>query len=254
MKVKFIKLLEKLVAIPSPSGEERAAAEFLAGWMAENGFRAEVDAAGNAVGTRGDGANEIILLGHIDTFPGNPPVRREGDLLFGRGSVDAKGPLATFAAAASQVIVPAGWRLTVVGAVEEEVAASKGARHLLAQRANNPPAFCTIGEPSPPSVLEHVGQRRIGRVAERAMDLDGAIDDAVQGVGDEVLGHRDLGAEIGDAVGLTGIDLERRVEHHQFRLVELERRVGDHPLHALFLCEQRPVREEIGRASGRERV
>ncbi len=148
MKAKFIKLLENLVEIPSPSREERAASEFLVGWMAENGFRAKVDAAGNAVGTRGDGENEIILLGHIDTFPGNPPVRREGDLLFGRGSVDAKGPLATFAAAVSQVEPPAGWRLTVVGAVEEEAATSKGARHMLKMRENHAPKFCIIGEPS----------------------------------------------------------------------------------------------------------
>ena len=148
MKVKFIELLEKLVSIPSPSGAERTASEFLAGWMAENGFRAEVDAAGNAIGTRGDGEHEIILLGHIDTFPGNPPVRREGEMLFGRGSVDAKGPLATFAAAVSQVEPPDGWRLTVVGAVEEEAATSKGARHMLKMRENRPPKFCIIGEPS----------------------------------------------------------------------------------------------------------
>jgi len=144
----FIALLENLVEIPSPSGEERAAAEFLAGWMADNGFRATVDDAGNAVGTKGAGGNEVILLGHIDTFPGNPPVRRAGDLLYGRGSVDAKGPLATFAAAVSQVAVPDGWRLTVVGAVEEECATSKGARHLLTRRDGHPPKFCIIGEPS----------------------------------------------------------------------------------------------------------
>ena len=60
----------------------------------------------NAVGIKGDGPQEIMLLGHIDTFPGNPPVRREGDLLYGRGSVDAKGPLCTFAAAASLVDCP----------------------------------------------------------------------------------------------------------------------------------------------------
>lgn len=148
MRHEFIALLENLVEIPSLSGAERAAAEFLAGWMADNGFCATVDNAGNAVGMKGTGENEVILLGHIDTFPGNPPVRRDGDLLYGRGSVDAKGPLATFAAAVSQVVVPDGWRLTVVGAVEEECATSKGARHLLAQRDGHPPKFCIIGEPS----------------------------------------------------------------------------------------------------------
>jgi hypothetical protein len=93
-----------------------------------------VDDAGSAVGVKGDGPQEILLLGHIDTFPGEVPVRQEGDLLYGRGTVDAKGPLCTFAAAAAQASVPANWRITVVGAVEEECATSKGARYVLAQR------------------------------------------------------------------------------------------------------------------------
>ncbi len=141
-------LLTQLVSIPSPSGREAEASAFLAGWLADHGFAAGVDEAGSAVGVKGSGNREILLLGHIDTFPGEVPVRREGDLLYGRGSVDAKGPLCTFAAAAARVSVPAGWRITVVGAVEEEAATSKGARHILAQRLEQPPQFCVIGEPS----------------------------------------------------------------------------------------------------------
>jgi LysW-gamma-L-lysine carboxypeptidase len=66
--------------------------------------RAFVDDAGNAVGELGEAtaARTIVLLGHIDTVPGNIPVRIEGDLLYGRGSVDAKGPLATFVAGAAR--------------------------------------------------------------------------------------------------------------------------------------------------------
>jgi LysW-gamma-L-lysine carboxypeptidase len=129
-----IDLLTKLVSIPSPSTHEAKAAVFLAGWMHAHGLKAYVDEAGNAVGVKGSGPQEILLLGHIDTFPGELPVRREGDVLYGRGSVDAKGPLCTFAAAAAQVDVPAGWRITVVGAVEEEYATSKGARYVVEQR------------------------------------------------------------------------------------------------------------------------
>jgi LysW-gamma-L-lysine carboxypeptidase len=81
------------------------------------------------------------------------PVRREGQVLYGRGSVDAKGPLCAFAAAAARVTVRPGWRITVVGAVEEESATSRGARYILSQRheagAGQPaPVFCIIGEPS----------------------------------------------------------------------------------------------------------
>src|SRR5262245_37471174 len=114
-----IDLLTKLVSIPSPSTHEAGASTYLAGWLDSHGLRGYVDEAGNAVGVKGSGPREILLLGHIDTFPGELPVRREGDILYGRGSVDAKGPLSTFAAAAARLTVPEGWRVTVVGAVEE---------------------------------------------------------------------------------------------------------------------------------------
>ncbi|HKC91895.1 MAG TPA: M20/M25/M40 family metallo-hydrolase, partial [Candidatus Limnocylindria bacterium] len=85
----------------------------------------------------------VVLLGHIDTVPGEIAVRVEGDDLVGRGAVDAKGPLAAFVAAATDPI--AGVRVTVVGAVEEESPTSKGARY----RAMLPaPSWCVIGEPS----------------------------------------------------------------------------------------------------------
>ena len=44
----------------------------------------------------------IALVGHIDTVPGVIEVRRDGDLLHGRGAVDAKGPLAAAIAAVSR--------------------------------------------------------------------------------------------------------------------------------------------------------
>ncbi|GBD33616.1 [LysW]-lysine hydrolase [bacterium HR33] len=142
-----IELLRQLVAIPSPSGKEAEASQFLAGWMDRHGLDARVDEAGNAIGCKGDGPSEVLLLGHIDTFPGEIPVRIEGDWLYGRGSVDAKGPLCAFAVAAARAAVPEGWRVTVVGAVEEETATSRGARHIVSTMAG-PPAYCVIGEPS----------------------------------------------------------------------------------------------------------
>jgi LysW-gamma-L-lysine carboxypeptidase len=87
-----------------------------------------------------------MLLGHIDAFPGELPVRREGDWLYGRGTVDAKGPLCAFAAAVAGIDAPSGWQVAVVGAVEEEAATSRGARHLIAEDAA--PDICIIGEPS----------------------------------------------------------------------------------------------------------
>jgi LysW-gamma-L-lysine carboxypeptidase len=138
-----VALVGGLVAIPSVSRHERDAVEWLVARMDERGFRAAIDDAGNAVGEIGEGPAHVVLLGHIDTVPGEIPVRVEDGDLIGRGAVDAKGPLAAFVAAASEPVV--GVRVTVVGAVEEESPTSKGARH----RATLPaPDWCVIGEPS----------------------------------------------------------------------------------------------------------
>lgn len=153
-----VELVRGLVAIPSVSRKERAAATWLAEQMRAYGFdRAFVDEAGNAVGELGDPAapRTLVLLGHIDTVPGNIAVRIEGDLLYGRGSVDAKGPLATFVAAAAQfgsaAAAAAELRVVVVGAVEEEAATSKGARFIASRfdgTNDRIPDACIIGEPS----------------------------------------------------------------------------------------------------------
>jgi LysW-gamma-L-lysine carboxypeptidase len=138
-------LLAGLVGIYSPSRVEQSAVQFLVDEMARMGFHAFVDGAGNAVGEMGCGENSLVLLGHIDTVPGNIPIRREGHLLFGRGTVDAKGPLATFVCATARVGAIHGWRIVVVGAVEEEAATSKGARFVLNKYR---PDAVVIGEPS----------------------------------------------------------------------------------------------------------
>jgi len=139
-------LLIDLVTIPSPSTQEAAAVRHLVTWMAGHGAtRAFIDAAGNAIGEFGTGARAIVLLGHIDTFGAALPVVLDGRTLHGRGTVDAKGSLCTFAAAAAAATLPADVRVIVIGAVEEEAASSKGAHYAVTQYQ---PEACVIGEPS----------------------------------------------------------------------------------------------------------
>ncbi|HUH96304.1 MAG TPA: [LysW]-lysine hydrolase [Anaerolineales bacterium] len=138
-----------LVSAYSPSGQERGAAVWLVGRMQALGYAsAFVDGAGNAVGIMGEGTRQIVLLGHIDTVRGEIKVRREGvgphEVLYGRGSVDAKGPLACFVDAVAQVGALDGWRCIVIGAVEEE-RDSEGARYAADQYK---PDFTIIGEPN----------------------------------------------------------------------------------------------------------
>ena len=138
-----------LVSHYSPSGHERNAVEWLVERIRAIGYdEAFVDAAGNAVGVIGKGPRQIVLLGHIDTVPGEIAVRHEGtpsqEKLFGRGSVDAKGPLACFVDAVAKVGVRDGWQLVVVGAVEEE-RNSEGSRFIASKYK---PDFAIIGEPN----------------------------------------------------------------------------------------------------------
>ena len=138
-------LLQDLVAIPGVTGEEGPAVRHLVEWMSANCYdQAFADDIGNAVGIVGSGERDLVLLGHVDTFPGELPVRRQGRLLYGRGTVDARGPLCAFAVAGARARLPVGLRLVVVGAVEEE-GSSCGARHLLERYR---PWACVIGEPS----------------------------------------------------------------------------------------------------------
>lgn len=168
-----VELLRSMVAIPSLSGEEAALARFLAERMEELGFAARVDEAGNAVGVLGDGQREIVLLGHLDTVPGGPPVEVRDGRLYGRGAVDAKGPLATFVTAAAALGPVPGWRIVVVGAVEEEASSSKGARH--AARVFRPDV-CVIGEPSG---WDGVALGYKGRLVVRASLAQPAVHSAV---------------------------------------------------------------------------
>ncbi len=144
-------LLSGLVAIPSVSGAEAAAAAWLAAAMRARGLSAALDAAGNVVGVAepvaAPRAGDLYCLGHVDTVPGFWPPRTAGGRLTGRGASDAKGPLAAFVAAAARARASGRLRrrVWVLGAVEEE-GSSRGAHHLAATLPA--PAFLVVGEPS----------------------------------------------------------------------------------------------------------
>ena len=161
--------LDRIVGIYSPSGHEQAVAQAIVAEMGTLGFRAHVDAAGNAVGRLGKGARRIALLGHIDTVRGEIPLRREGDLLYGRGAVDAKGPLAAFVIAAARVGALPDTEILVIGAVEEEAATSKGAYYAVETYPR--PDYVVIGEPSLWNriTLGYKGRLLIHYALERAM-------------------------------------------------------------------------------------
>lgn len=147
MTLEPVALLTRMLEIPSVSTQEAELAHVLTAEMARLGFDSFVDAAGNAVGIAGAGP-DLVLLGHIDTVPGQIPVRIENGRLYGRGAVDAKAPFATFICAAARLLISGihlPFRLILIGAVEEEAASSRGAHHAARQYR---PFACIIGEPS----------------------------------------------------------------------------------------------------------
>lgn len=142
-----VEFLKNALMISSPSGHERAVAEYLVEGMEQMGLDSWVDEADNARAKFGEGPLHIAMLGHIDTFPGEVPVRIEEDSLYGRGAVDAKGSFVSFIFAVASLPPEVGERMTIhlVGATEEEALSSKGARYAAPQIQ---PDFVIIGEPS----------------------------------------------------------------------------------------------------------
>jgi len=131
----------------SPSGSEAQLARFLREEMQTKGMASKIDEAGNVIGVLGDKGPRILLCGHIDTVPGRIPVRLDGDLLYGRGAVDAKASLAAMVVGATlakeRSRAPA--RITVAAVVEEETS-SKGIRALMAGKTEYD--LAVFGEPS----------------------------------------------------------------------------------------------------------
>ena len=142
-----VQLLQSMLEYYSPSGSEAELASFLKHQMNAEGIDSTIDSAGNVIGVLGKEGPRILLCGHMDTVPGQIPVRVDGDLLYGRGAVDAKASLAAMihGALRAKEKGQAQAQITVVGVVEEETS-SKGVRALMTRKQGYDLAI--FGEPS----------------------------------------------------------------------------------------------------------
>lgn len=124
MKNLALKLLLDLLQAYSPTYEEERAIKVLEEYSAKLGFESvTVDSAGNLIAGAGSGDKTIALIGHVDTVTGHIPVTFNGDIVTGRGAVDAKGPLAAMfiaSAKAASVLGGDSVRVKAVAAVGEE--------------------------------------------------------------------------------------------------------------------------------------
>lgn len=138
----FLKLLE----VYTPPGREGELHEILEEICRKRGFEeCYVDDVGNFFAEYGDGKT-ILLASHVDTVPGRLKAFFDGEAFYGRGAVDAKGPLLAFILGASEAKdIVDNVRVRVAGLVREE-SDGLGAKHLVEKGVDAD--YIVIGEPT----------------------------------------------------------------------------------------------------------
>jgi acetylornithine deacetylase len=140
MDNKYLELLKSLIAVPSFSREEEAAADILEDWMKSQGI--PVNRLGNNLWTASEKPGDkptMLLNAHLDTvkpsagYTRDPftPVLEDGKL-YGLGSNDDGGSLIALLAAYLELIKkPQPYRLVFSATAEEEVSGRGGLDMLL---------------------------------------------------------------------------------------------------------------------------
>ena len=159
-----IELLKRLIATPSVSRDEAAAADIIEAEFSQMGFAPK--RVGNNVWIEAWEYNEskptILLDAHIDTVKPNAQWSRdpfaptiEGDRLYGLGSNDTGGSLVAMIAAFSQLAkTEQPYNLIMLASAEEEVTGAGGVRAVLPELGKID--FAIVGEPTSmhPAVAE----------------------------------------------------------------------------------------------------
>ncbi|MEM3397739.1 MAG: N-acetyl-lysine deacetylase [Nitrososphaerota archaeon] len=105
-----------------------------------------VDDVGNIFLRRGSRGKTILLAGHLDTIPGEIDIKLDQETIYGRGAVDAKGPLAAFIIGGMLAnLENDNSKVIVVGLVREEDD-GLGAKHLVEESFKSD--HIIVGEPT----------------------------------------------------------------------------------------------------------
>jgi acetylornithine deacetylase len=143
----LFELTQSLVNIESVSGHEAQCTEFVRGYLAARNFQVElqpVDAGrANVLALRGN--PQVVLSTHLDTVPPFMPAREDAEFIYGRGSCDAKGIVASQIAAGERLAAEGVTDFGLLFLVGEETW-SDGAR--VANQAPRGSKFIINGEPT----------------------------------------------------------------------------------------------------------
>jgi putative selenium metabolism hydrolase len=133
IKPDLVRFMQDIIRIPSLSSEEDAVVERIRDEMLRIGYdEVTIDPMGNVIGRIGSGPRVIAFDGHVDTVDvGDPELWDrdphsgdiEGDILYGRGTSDMKGGVASSVYAGAllkQHGIPDNVTVYVTGTVQEE--------------------------------------------------------------------------------------------------------------------------------------
>lgn len=146
----LFELTRQLIDIPSPTGDESAAGQFLTTFLRDHSYRVETQEIEsnrfNVIATTKAPAR-IVFSTHIDTVPPFMPSSEDQVNIYGRGACDAKGIIAAQIFAAERLRSEGVQDLGLLFTVDEELS-SKGA-----QLANQHPfasqcSYLINGEPT----------------------------------------------------------------------------------------------------------
>jgi len=149
-----VAFLDEAVPIDSTESVD-AMRSLLVDTLAAHGVDATVDDAGNTIATRpgessdGSAGPHVVLNTHVDTVPPHVSYDRDEERIYGRGSCDAKGPLAALLAG-FLAVDPGPGRFTIAVSPDEETlstgAAALDIEELVPGAA--PPDAVIVGEPT----------------------------------------------------------------------------------------------------------
>jgi len=146
----LFEVTRQLIDIPSVTGDESAAARFLASFLRDLGYRIELQEVEsdrfNVIATT-KASPTIVFSTHIDTVPPFIRSSEDSEYIYGRGSCDAKGIIAAQVFAAEKLRSEGFDEVGLLFTIDEELA-SKGAqlanKHSLATECR----FLINGEPT----------------------------------------------------------------------------------------------------------
>ncbi|MGZ5477188.1 MAG: M20/M25/M40 family metallo-hydrolase [Thermoanaerobaculia bacterium] len=145
-----IAFARQLIDIPSPSGEEREAGDFLFAELERLGYRCrrhEVAAHRFNVFAEGGGRPRVVINTHFDTVPPWFKSSEDDQFIYGRGACDAKGIIAAMIAAGQRLRAGGLNDFAFLFVVAEETD-SIGAKKANEEFAKLGSEYVIVGEPT----------------------------------------------------------------------------------------------------------